>query len=75
MDLVHGFVMLLRALSPTITAPTFESFVTGWVLSGSGTITRSILSAGDLATKHILALLPAVQCFAAVAQYNRACRL
>ena len=55
MNLVPGFVMLLQALSPNMTAPTFESLVTvvtGWVFSGSGTITRSILAAGDLATKH-----------------------
>jgi len=54
-DLVPGFAMLLQAVSPTMTAPTFESFVTvvtGWVFSGSGTITRSILAAGGLATKH-----------------------
>ena len=55
MNLVPGFIVLLQALAPTMTTPTFESFVTvatGWVFSGSGTITRSILSAGDLATKH-----------------------
>ena len=54
-DLAPGFIILLQALSPTMTSPTFDSFVTvatGWVFSGSGTITRSILSAGDLATKH-----------------------
>jgi hypothetical protein len=54
-NLVPGFIVLLQALAPTMTTPTFESFVTvatGWVFSGSGTITRSILSAGDLATKH-----------------------
>ena len=34
MNLVPGFAMLLQALSPTMTAPTFDSFVTvvtGWV--------------------------------------------
>jgi hypothetical protein len=54
-NLVPGFVVLLQALSPTMTTPTFESLVTvvtGWVFSGRGTVTRSILSAGDLATKH-----------------------
>jgi hypothetical protein len=47
--------VLLQALSPTMTTPTFESLVTvvtGWVFSGRGTVTRSILSAGSLATKH-----------------------
>ena len=55
MNLVPGFIVLLQALAPTMTTPTFESFVTvvtGWVFSGRGTITRSILSAGGLATKH-----------------------
>ena len=55
MNLVPRFGMLLQALSPNMTVPTFESFVTvvtGWVFSGRGTITRSILSAGDRATKH-----------------------
>lgn len=55
MNLVPGFIKLLQALAPNMTAPTFESFVTvvtGWVFSGRGTITRSILAAGGLATKH-----------------------
>lgn len=55
MNSVPGFTMLLQALSPNMTAPTFDSFVTvvtGWVFSGRGTITRSILAAGGLATKH-----------------------
>ena len=55
MNPAPGFAMLLQALSRTMTAPTFDSLltvVTGGVFSGSGTITRSILSAGDLATKH-----------------------
>lgn len=55
MNFVPGFTMLLQALSPNMTAPTFDSFVTvvtGWVFSGRGTITRSILAAGGLATKH-----------------------
>jgi len=54
-NLGPGFIGLLQALAPTMTTPTFESFVTvvtGWVFSGRGTITRSILSAGGLATKH-----------------------
>lgn len=55
MNRVPGFIVLLQALAPTMTSPTFDSLmtvVTGWVFSGSGTITRSILSAGDLATKN-----------------------
>lgn len=55
MNLVPGFIVLVQALAPTMTTPTFESFmtvVTGWVFSGRGTITRSIVSAGGLATKH-----------------------
>jgi hypothetical protein len=54
-NLVPGFIVLLQAMAPTMTTPAFESLVTvvtGWVFSGRGTITRSILSAGDLATKH-----------------------
>jgi len=56
-NLVPGFIMLLQAMAPMMTTPTFESLVTvvtGWVFSGRAAITRSILSAGDLATKHFL---------------------
>lgn len=55
MDLVPGFQRFLQGLAPATTAPTFASLVTivtGWVLSGRGTITRMILAAGPSATKH-----------------------
>ena len=55
MDLVAAFVVLLQEVSGTMTAPTFESFVTvvtGWVFAARRTITRMILMAGDKAKKN-----------------------
>lgn len=55
MELVPGFVVLLQGLSSTMTAPTFDSFVTvmtGWVFAGRRTVTRMILAAGSTAEKH-----------------------
>lgn len=55
MELVPSFTLLLQALAPTMTAPTFENFVTvvtGWVFAPRRTVTRMILAAGDSATKH-----------------------
>jgi len=55
MDLVPGFQRFLQGLGAVTTAPTFASLVTivtGWVLSGRGTVTRMILAAGPSATKH-----------------------
>lgn len=55
MDLVPGFVQLLQPLVSTMTAPTFDSFVTiatGWVLASRRTVTRMILAAGAAAGKH-----------------------
>lgn len=55
MELVPGFVVLLQGLSSTMTAPTFDSFVTvvaGWVFAGRRTVTRMILAAGSAADKH-----------------------
>lgn len=55
MDLVPGFVQLLQPLASTMTAPTFDSFVTiatGWVLASRRTVTRMILAAGAAAGKH-----------------------
>jgi len=55
MELVPGFVQLLQPLASTMTAPTFDSFVTittGWVLASRRTVTRMILAAGAAAGKH-----------------------
>jgi len=55
MELVPGFVVLLQALSPTMTAPSFESFTTiacGWMLASRRTITRMLLCVGESAEKH-----------------------
>ena len=55
MELVPGFVVLVQGLSATMTAPTFDSFVTvvtGWVFAGRRTVTRMILAAGATADKH-----------------------
>lgn len=55
MDLVPGFTALLQPFATTMTAPTFQSFVTlaaGWVLASRRTVTRMILAAGDTASKH-----------------------
>jgi hypothetical protein len=52
MELVPGFVVLVQGLSATMTAPTFDSFVTGWVFAGRRTVTRMIVAAGSTAEKH-----------------------
>lgn len=55
MEIVPGFDRLLQALAPTMTVPTFYSFVTiltGWVFAPRRTVTRMILAAGDAAEKH-----------------------
>jgi hypothetical protein len=55
MELVPGFTALLQPFAMTMTAPTFQSFVTlaaGWVLASRRTVTRMILAAGDAADKH-----------------------
>lgn len=55
MELVPGFGLLLQGLAATMTAPTFENFVTmltGWVFAPRRTVTRMILAAGDMASKH-----------------------
>jgi len=55
MEFVPSFGLLLQGLSATMTAPTFESFVTmltGWVFAPRRTVTRMILAAGDTAHKH-----------------------
>jgi hypothetical protein len=54
-ELVPGFTVLLQPFAMTMTAPTFERFVTlaaGWVLSSLRTVTRMIVAAGDTASKH-----------------------
>lgn len=55
MELVPGFTALLQPFATTMTAPTFQSFVTlaaGWVLASRRTVTRMILATGDAADKH-----------------------
>jgi hypothetical protein len=55
MELVPGFTLLLQGLAATMTAPTFESFLTvltGWVFAPRRTVTRMILAAGSSAEKH-----------------------
>ncbi len=55
MEIVHSFDLLLQGLAVTMTAPTFDSFVTiltGWVFAPRRTVTRMILAAGDAASKH-----------------------
>ena len=47
MEFVPGFGLLLQELAVTMTAPTFESFVTiltGWVFAPRRTVTRMILA-------------------------------
>jgi len=55
MELVPCFVHLLQPFATTMTAPTFDSFVTvvtGWVFARRRTVTRMILAAGETADKH-----------------------
>ena len=55
MELAPGFTALLQPFAVTMTAPTFESFVTlaaGWALASRRTVTRMILAVGDTADKH-----------------------
>lgn len=55
MKIVLGFDQLLQALAPTMTGPTFHSFVTiltGWVFAPRRTVTRMIRAAGDASEKH-----------------------
>jgi len=55
MEFVPSFGLLLQELAVTMTAPTFNSFVTilaGWVFASRRTVTRMILAAGDAAEKH-----------------------
>ena len=55
MDLVPGFGVLLQGLAPAMTSPSFMSLCTlmnGWVFSGQGIVTRMIVAAGSIATKH-----------------------
>jgi len=55
MDLVPGILLLVQELSPTMTAPTFASLTTilsGWVLAGRRTVTRTLPAAASAADKH-----------------------
>jgi hypothetical protein len=55
MILVSSFVELVQQLSPVMTAPTFESFVTvliGWVFARRRNVTKMILAADAVDEKH-----------------------
>lgn len=55
MTLVSSFVDLVQQLSPVMTAPTFDSFVTvltGWVFARRRIVTRMILAADAVGEKH-----------------------
>lgn len=55
MEIVSSFGLLLQGLAVTMTAPTFDSFVTmftGWVFARRRTVTQMILAVGDAASKH-----------------------
>jgi len=55
MILVSSFVELVQLLSPAMTAPTFESFVTvltGWVFARRRNVTKMILAADAVGEKH-----------------------
>lgn len=55
MDLVSGFRELLQGLRPTMMAPSFASlctFISCWLFSGRGMVTRMIVAACSRATKY-----------------------
>lgn len=55
MELVPSFAALLQQVAFVMTAPTFDSFVivlTGWVFARRRIVTRMILAAGAVGTKH-----------------------
>lgn len=55
MTLVSSFVELVQQLSPVMTAPTFDSFVTvltGWVFARRRNVTKMILAADAVEGKH-----------------------
>lgn len=55
MILVSSFVELVQQISPVMTAPTLESFVTvltGWVFARRWNVTKMILAADAVEKKH-----------------------
>ena len=55
MALVPSFLALLQPLAGVMTAPSFASFVTlltGWVFARRRTVTRLIVAAGAVGSKH-----------------------
>jgi len=55
MNLVSSFVEMVQQVSSVMTVPTFASFVTvltGWVFARRHTVTRMILAADAVGTKH-----------------------
>ena len=55
MSVVSSFATLLQELSPVLTAPSFETFVTlmtGWVFARRRTVTRMIEAADAVGQKH-----------------------
>jgi len=55
MELVTSFEMVLQSLSPVMTAPSFQTWltlVTGWVFARRRTVTQMIVAAGAVEEKH-----------------------
>jgi hypothetical protein len=55
MTLVPSFTDLLQAISPVMTAPSFNSFLTilaGWVFTRRHTVTGMIQAANAVGSKH-----------------------
>lgn len=55
MELVTSFNVLLQALSPVMTAPSFQTWltlVTGWIFARRRTVTHMIVAAGAVGDKH-----------------------
>lgn len=55
MELVTSFDMVLQSLSPVMTAPSFQTWltlVTGWIFARRRTVTQMIVAAGAVEEKH-----------------------
>lgn len=55
MELVTSFEVVLQSLSPIMTAPSFQTWitlVTGWVFARRRTVTQMIVAAGAIGDKH-----------------------
>jgi SRSO17 transposase len=55
MELVTSFEVLLQSLSPVMTAPSFQTWltlVTGWIFARRRTVTQMIVAAGAVGDKH-----------------------